>query len=96
MDKITPKLLAGLVLTAAAMAGVYAVAANTANSMATAFSTEEEASHAQIAEFAARLKHDSASRHEARAKCALLARVKKNACNAAADARHGLKLSGLL
>jgi len=96
MNKNTPRLLAGLALIAAALAGVYAVAATTATSIATAFSTQEATSHAQNAEFAARLKQDSASHHEARAKCALLARVKKNVCNAQADATHGLKLSSLL
>jgi hypothetical protein len=96
MNKNTPKLLAGLVLIAAAMAGVYAVAATAATSIATAFSTEEATSHAQNAEFAARLKQDSASHREARAKCAVLARAKKNICNAEVDARRGLKRSGLL
>lgn len=84
-------LLAGLLLIAAAIAGVYAVAATTATGMVAAFSTKEAASRAQIAAFAATVKQDSAAHRDARAKCALLARVKKNVCNAEADAKHGLK-----
>ena len=95
MNLVTPKLLGGLAMIAAALAGVYAVATTTATSMAAVFSTGEAASHAQSAEFAATLKRDSAVHHEARAKCALLPRVKKNVCNAEADAKNGLKLAVL-
>ena len=43
-----PKWIAGLLIAAATMAGMYAVAATTATSMSATFITEETASHTRM------------------------------------------------
>jgi hypothetical protein len=62
----------GLLLAAAASAGVYALVATTAPSMAASFSSDEVASHALITEFSTASQREAAVREAARAKCASL------------------------
>jgi hypothetical protein len=62
----------GLVLAAAATAGVYAVVATTAPTMAASISGSETTNHALMTEFDTTSKHNAAVRDAIRAKCALL------------------------
>ena len=81
------KLLAGLVIAAVAMAGIYAAAATTATAIAANFAptaATPAAGHLRIVEFATALKRASAEHRTASAKCKLLTGAEKNICNAEA------------
>jgi hypothetical protein len=83
------KLLAGLLIAAAAMAGIYAAAATTATAMAASFATAETTGYTRIVEFAAAVKQASSEYKAARARCEILTGAQKNPCNAEAKAERG-------
>jgi len=62
----------GLLLAAAATAGVYGIVATSAPSMAASISVNETASHALMTEFDTTSTRNATIRDAARAKCALL------------------------
>ena len=75
MKRFLSGLCMGLLLAAAATAGVYAVVATTAPTMAASISASETSSHALMTEFDTTSKRNAAVREAARAKCAhILAR----------------------
>ncbi len=82
------KLFAGLLIAVAAMAGIYAVAATTATSMAAGFNTTETSDRTRIIEFAAEMKRTSAEHKAARAKCDRYTVTLKASCNAEAKAEQ--------
>ena len=84
MSKIIP----GILLAVAAMAGIYAAAATTASRVAATFVTTETSSRARNVDFATAAKRIFADHKVARAKCALLADKLKRACNAEAGAKE--------
>jgi hypothetical protein len=84
MSKLVPGILIGV----AAMAGIYAAAATTASRVAATFVMTETASRARNVDFAIAAKRIVADRKVTRAKCALLADKLERACNAEAGARE--------
>ena len=76
------------------VAGVYAVAATSAATLAASFSTEQTTSRSRMVEFASKVKQAAAEHRAAHAKCRLLAAGdKKEACNAAVRAEDGRAFS---
>ena len=67
--KLAPMLVVICAATVAAMAGIYAVAATTATSMAATFITEESASHTQRVDFEVKARRISAAYKALRVKC---------------------------
>jgi len=82
------KLLAGLLIAVAAMAGIYAVAATSATTIAASFTTTETSSHSRSVEFATAVKRRLAEHRAARAKCALITGTEKKVCIAEARAEE--------
>jgi hypothetical protein len=80
------KLHAGLLIAAAAMAGIYAIAANIATTTAAGFATAETTSHTRLVEFATAMKSAAVENSTARAKCKRLAGAERNDCDAEAAA----------
>ena len=65
------------------LAGMYAVAATTAATMAAGFSTTESTNRMQIVTFATTLKQAAADHRAGRARCKTLAHPEREACNVA-------------
>ena len=80
------KLLTGLLIAAAAMAGIYAAAATTATAIAANFTPTPAAGQVRIVAFASAVKRASAEHRAARTKCELFIGAEKNFCNAEAKA----------
>lgn len=66
---------------ATVLAGIYAVAASAAATMAAGFSTTEATNRKQIVSFTSTLKQAAADHRAARAHCKLLAGAEKKTCN---------------
>jgi hypothetical protein len=79
-----PKLLAGVSIMAAALGGMYAIAATTAASMAGGFATEESSSHTRNVAFSTEVQRVSTEHKAARAKCELASGKERKVCNARA------------
>ena len=69
MTALVQKLLAGSLIAAATMTGIYAVAATAASSMAANFTTEESSRHTRSVEFETAVKRAWAEHKAARAAC---------------------------
>ena len=82
------KLYAGLFIAAAAMAGMYAIAANIATTTAAGFATAETTSHTRPVEFATATKSAAIENSTARAKCGRLTGAGKDLCDAEAAAEQ--------
>ena len=76
------RIISGVLLTLATVAGAYAVASTTATSVASTFITTETASHSRNLEFGSAAKRTSAELRAARVKCDALASKPKRACHA--------------
>lgn len=72
MKRFFAGLCMGLLLAAAATAGVYGLVATTAPTMAASISASETSNHALMTEFDTTSKRNAAIRDAARAKCATL------------------------
>jgi hypothetical protein len=86
--KYLSKLLAGVLIAAAAMAGIYAVAASTASSVAASIVTDESTQRTRITDFAVAVKRASVEQREARAKCKTIQGAKRSDCNTLARAEQ--------
>ena len=84
------KMVSGALIAIATIAGMYAVAATTANSVAATFITTETTSRTRNVDFATGIKRVAAEHKAARAKCALLAAKPKRACESEARAKEKL------
>jgi hypothetical protein len=73
------KVLAGLLVAAAAISGIYAVAQTTATAAAASFAPET-ATRPRIAEFTSRAQRAAAEYRAARAKCKVLAGAARDTC----------------
>jgi hypothetical protein len=82
------KLVAGLSVAAATMAGIYATAAATAAIAAASFATSETTSRARIVEFAAAVKRASAEYRASQARCGLLTLAERYLCDIDAKAEE--------
>jgi hypothetical protein len=82
------KWVAGVLIAMAAMAGIYAVAATTATSIAGSFTTEARTRPTRIAEFETAVKRASANLKEARERCKVFTGTQRNVCNAEARAEE--------
>jgi hypothetical protein len=82
------KLLAGALIAAAVMAGIYAAASTIATAMAASFTTAETSGHVRIVEFAAAVEQASAEHKAARTRCELLTGAENDICNAVARAQQ--------
>ena len=79
-------LLAGLLIGTAAMAGIYALAATAASSLAAGFIAPRESGHERIASISSAANRAVAERELARAKCKRFSGAKRDSCKAEAQA----------
>jgi hypothetical protein len=87
-EKAMTKLIAGLLIAAATMAGMYAVATTTATALASSFTTEERTRPTRIAELETAMKRAVAGFKAARGKCDVFSGKQKHVCNAEARAEE--------
>ena len=78
------KLIAGVLIGLATMAGLYAVAATTASALAASFITAETTHYSRTLAFETEVKRISAEHKAARAKCKVFTGAKRNRCNSEA------------
>lgn len=81
-----PRMLAGGLIAAAVMAGMYVIALAIAANMTPTFNLAETANHARVLEFANAARLVSTAPRTAGAKCELLVGSEKKICNAEAAA----------
>ena len=84
MTALMQKLLAGSLIAAATLAGIYAVAATAATTLADSFTTEESTRHTRSVEFETAVKRAWAEHKAARAKCGPFTGAKRKTCYAEA------------
>lgn len=78
----------GVLIAIATIAGMYAVAATTANGVAATFNPTETTNRTRNVDFATGVKRVLADHKAARAQCALLAAKPKRACESEARAKE--------
>jgi hypothetical protein len=84
--KLIAGMLAGFLIAVAAMAGMYAIAATAATSLAAGFAPPGAFGHARITDIAGAVNRASAEHRVARAACKRFNGAKRRNCNAEAEA----------